>query len=384
MSAKKLYIIGNSYMDPIWPWRLKEGRSTWLNTCRSVVRILQKYMMLRFARSSVACYRWLKERDPELFQAIALLIDAGRWKAVGGWEEQSDTVITPAAALLRQSRFDREYFRRKFGREISITYCVDSFGQNCGLLPPLAVRSFRRYVWICQGRTEKKMPHQFCLKGDDGTAEVTAFRVLGEYTTANCRNREQLFARIEYLLENGDEHQSFFFVIGDHGGGINEDQLRWLLLAAERYPLEFSTLEHYFEVIEAGKLSVVSEELFHHAPGCYSSVEPIKNWMADCGELQRELWWFDLPSERVTPVCQSRLLGADHIELTAASDGTKFHRAAWNLEPDVVIPLGQRRRDNGVIEWELWKSSGKRVPFQLRYGSSVIASRRWKETICNC
>lgn len=733
MSAKKLYIIGNSHMDPIWLWRLKEGRSTWLNTCRSVVRILQKYPMLRFVRSSVACYRWLEECDPELFQAIASLIDAGRWEAVGGWEEQSDTVITPAAALLRQSRFGREYFRRKFGREISIAYCVDSFGQNCGLPKLLAESGFRRYVWMRPDRTEKEMPHQFRWLGDDGTAEVTAFRVLGEYTTVNCRNREQLFARIEYLLENGDEHQSFFFGIGDHGGGIYEEQLRWLLLAAERYPLEFSTLEHYFEVIEAEKLPVVSGELLHHAPGCYSSVEPVKNWMAevekkifkaeklllesdspdrrlwsreleqqserlmlnyfhdvysgtciktvydweirnlvgaaawcadsiidrelcrlgtrcrsdflteggillwnplpvpqqaiirydtnpdpnhtgrdfnvlideqggisplqfgnsesnaagkgrlaivsclpasgirvlafgrsssefppigfhrqyqalesidfavladtgdtwghglivlgktvghlerysvkewcdgpvfstlrvlyrtgdstvrmdltayagveeleiglkldwreaksvlklcrrpvrqadvtlsgqtgttvrraidhreqpfidwvgmedetgvhgffssslhgydvgetgelrltvcrpvvyaehtphpphgdegmaDYGELQRKLWWFDLPSERVAPVCQSRLLGADHIELTAVSDGTGFHRPAWSLEPDVVIPLGQRRRDDGVIEWELWNSSDKRVPFQLRYGSSVVAS----------
>ncbi|UKI30027.1 MAG: hypothetical protein L6W00_18715 [Lentisphaeria bacterium] len=29
-------------MDPIWLWRLREGRSTWLNTCRSVVRMLKK------------------------------------------------------------------------------------------------------------------------------------------------------------------------------------------------------------------------------------------------------------------------------------------------------------------------------------------------------
>lgn len=115
MSAKKLYVIGNSYMDPIRLWRPKEGRSAWLNTCRSFVRIQQKYPMLRFVRSSVACYRWQEGCEPELFRTIASLIDAGRGEAVGGREEQSDTVITPAAQL-RQSRFGREYFRRKFGR----------------------------------------------------------------------------------------------------------------------------------------------------------------------------------------------------------------------------------------------------------------------------
>ena len=52
MSAKKLYVIANSHMDPIWLWRLREGRSTWLNTCRSVVRMLKKYPFLNFCRSS--------------------------------------------------------------------------------------------------------------------------------------------------------------------------------------------------------------------------------------------------------------------------------------------------------------------------------------------
>ena len=55
MSAKKLYVIANSHMDPIWLWRLREGRSTWLNTCRSVVRMLKKYPFLKFCRSSSSC-----------------------------------------------------------------------------------------------------------------------------------------------------------------------------------------------------------------------------------------------------------------------------------------------------------------------------------------
>ena len=32
---KKVYVIANSHMDPIWLWRLREGRSTWINTCRT-------------------------------------------------------------------------------------------------------------------------------------------------------------------------------------------------------------------------------------------------------------------------------------------------------------------------------------------------------------
>ena len=36
---KKICVVTNSHMDPIWLWRLREGRSTWVNTCRTVVRM---------------------------------------------------------------------------------------------------------------------------------------------------------------------------------------------------------------------------------------------------------------------------------------------------------------------------------------------------------
>ena len=78
MSAKKLYVIGNSHMDPIWLWRLREGRSTWLNTCRSVVRMMRKYPFLKFCRSSSACYEWIESCDPALFGEIRQLVPGHR------------------------------------------------------------------------------------------------------------------------------------------------------------------------------------------------------------------------------------------------------------------------------------------------------------------
>ena len=36
---KKLYIICNSHLDPVWLWNLSCGRSAWINTVHSVVRI---------------------------------------------------------------------------------------------------------------------------------------------------------------------------------------------------------------------------------------------------------------------------------------------------------------------------------------------------------
>ena len=95
---KKICVVTNSHMDPIWLWRLREGRSTWVNTCRTVVRMMEKYPFLTFTRSSSVCYEWIEQCDPALFRKIVKLIDAGRWELVGGWVEQSDTIITVSTA----------------------------------------------------------------------------------------------------------------------------------------------------------------------------------------------------------------------------------------------------------------------------------------------
>ncbi len=280
MSAKKLYVIGNSHMDPIWLWRLREGRSTWLNTCRSVVRIMKKYPFLKFCRSSSSCYEWVEACDPALFAEIRQLIDAGRWELVGGWVEQSDAIVTPGEVLFRQAEFGKRYFQEKFGRDIRIGYSVDAFGQNVGMPKILNATGFDRYVFMRPMAHEKTMPYLFRWRGDDG-AEVTSLRIRQAYCTMpGWKEKKELFDWVDQLMTDGDEHQTFFFGVGDHGGGIYEQQVEWLLEAAESRDIEFSTLGHYFDVIEKTDLPVYEGELTHHAPGCYSAVSSIKQQLA--------------------------------------------------------------------------------------------------------
>ena len=78
--------------------------------------------MLKFARSSSVCYRWIEDSDPVLFNEIKKLVDEGRWELVGGWVEQSDTIITPAESLIRQAEHGNRYFLEKFGRTANIAY----------------------------------------------------------------------------------------------------------------------------------------------------------------------------------------------------------------------------------------------------------------------
>lgn len=284
MGKSKIYVIGNSHMDPIWVWRLREGRAAWLNTCRSVVKMMKKYPFLKFSRSSSVCYRWIEESDPALFREIKKLVELGRWELVGGWVEQSDTIITPGESLIRQAEHGKRYFMDKFGRDVNVAYSVDSFGQNLGLPKILKATGFDYYAWMRPQEHEKSMPDLFRWQCDDNVGDIVSFRILNAYCTI------PLWKKIEEFEQWFDKstgfqkqpHQTFFFGIGDHGGGIYEHQLKWLLQLGEKHELVFSTLADYFKVIEKLKLPVLTGEHTHHAPGCYSAVGDVKQWMSDC------------------------------------------------------------------------------------------------------
>lgn len=181
MSKRRLYIIGNSHMDPIWLWHLREGRSTWLNTCRSVVNMMKKYPFLKFSRSSSACYRWIEDTDPQLFRDIQKFVEENRWELVGGWVEQSDTIITPGESLLRQAEHAKKYFKEKFGKDVHVAYSVDSFGQNTGLPKILKETGFDCYAWMRPNSVEKEMPNRFRWRCDDKSGDILSFRILGSY-----------------------------------------------------------------------------------------------------------------------------------------------------------------------------------------------------------
>ena len=296
-------------MDPIWLWRLREGRSTWINTCRTVIRMMEKYPFLKFTRSSSICYRWIEECDKALFRKIVKLVDAGRWEIVGGWVEQSDTIITPGESLLRQAEHAKKYFMDKFGRDIRIAYSVDSFGQNAGLPQILKESGFDYYTYMRPMANEKAMPDSFRWKCEGGKGEIITFRIRHSYCTPQTVQEPAFTEKFEKKIESDPYSLPvFFFGVGDHGGGISEEQLLKLLSLQDRYDFEFCTLEHYFHQLEKKKLPVVTGELTHHSPGCYSAVGEIKEWMADCEKNLRKAEKLNLQIRSSDQLKESRKL----------------------------------------------------------------------------
>jgi len=271
---KKLYVICNSHLDPVWLWNLSCGRSAWINTVHSVVRMMDEIPELKFTCSTAAQYRWIEETDPGLFRKIAALVEQGRWEITGGWEVQSDAVIARPETLVRQALHGKEYFRRKFGVEVTTAYCVDSFGHGADLPKILKETGFTHYVCLRM----HDLPPLFTWKADDGSG-VTVLRINTSYGTGGV-TRAWLDDFLQEHVKSPLERQAMFFGVGDHGGGLSRIQLRWLQEAREKYDIVFSTLQEYFRDVADLPLPTVTGELGPVFRGCYTSCHEVKRKVA--------------------------------------------------------------------------------------------------------
>ena len=276
--AEKLFVISNSHLDPVWIWRRRSGRSAWVNTMHSVIRMMKRHPELKFTCSSAAQYRWIEENEPSLFREIAKYVEQGRWEVVGGWEVQSDAIVSEAEPLLRQGLEGKAYFRRKFGIDVKTAYCVDSFGHGAGLPKLLNAVGLTRYVAMRPSPGEMPLPPLFDWKADDGS-QVRFLHIL-DYYNASGFTEEQYAARIGRHILSPLKYQTLFFGVGDHGGGIYEQQMEWVKKASDRCEIVFATLEEYFEATANDPVPEVAGELGGCFRGCYSACHEVKRMIA--------------------------------------------------------------------------------------------------------
>ncbi len=273
MEKKKIHLICNSHLDPVWLWNRSSGRSAHLNTIHSVVRMMDEFSDLKFTCSSANLYRNIEEYDPSLFARIQQLVQEKRWEIVGGWEVQSDVIISRTSTLLRQAQSGKAYFKEKFGIDVKTAYCVDSFGHSAGLPKILNASGFTHYVYMRSNAT----PPLFRWVADDGSA-VTALHIIHSYNTG--AGDDFLKLALQKNLDSPLAHQAMFFGVGDHGGGISRRELAIIREMQKEYDIVFSTLEEYFETVKNLPLETVSGELGPVFRGCYSNCHEVKRKIA--------------------------------------------------------------------------------------------------------
>jgi alpha-mannosidase len=283
LKPRKLHMIGNAHIDPVWLWQWQEGFHEVKASFRSALDRMKEYPDFTFVASSAAFYEWVEESDPVMFAEIQQRVKEGRWGIVGGWWVEPDCNIPAGESFVRHGLYAQRYFKEKFGVIAQTGFNVDSFG-HAGTLPQILKKSgLNYYVFLRPMPHEKGLPSRlFWWQSNDGSRVLT-FRIPFEYLSWG--KDVEIHARrcADEMKEPVDEFMCFYGV-GNHGGGptiANIESIRHLDADPE-FPahLVCSTPEAFFQAAstKSWPIPVVQNELQHHASGCYASHSGIKRW----------------------------------------------------------------------------------------------------------
>ena len=283
MKTRKLYMIGNAHIDPVWLWQWQEGFHEVKASFRSALDRMKEYSDFTFVASSASFYQWVEESDPAMFAEIQERVKEGRWGIVGGWWVEPDCNIPAGESFVRHGLYAQRYFKEKFGVMARTGFNVDSFG-HAGTFPQILKKSgIDYYVFLRPMPHEKGLPSRlFWWQSDDGS-RVLAFRIPFEYLSWG--KDVEIHARrcANEMKEPVDEFMCFYGV-GNHGGGPTIENIESIhrLDADPAFPahLVCSTPEAFFQAAQSKNwpIPIVQNELQHHASGCYAAHSGIKRW----------------------------------------------------------------------------------------------------------
>ncbi len=344
---KHLYMIGNAHLDPVWMWRWQEGCTEAKATFRSALDRMKENPAFKFVCAAAGVYEWIGEICPEMLDEIKQRVAEGRWILAGGWWVQPDCNQPGGEAFARHALYSQRFFAEKFGATAEFGYNVDSFGHNLMIPQFLQKSGMTRYIYMRPMRHEQTMPaNLFVWRAPDGS-EVTAFRIPLGYCN-NFQDAETMAAYIEKVCDEANpdvDATMVFYGVGNHGGGPTKQNIACVeQLRAEwkkdGVNVEFGDPRAFFDEVERHRerLPIFTDDLQHHASGCYSAVSAIKTANRRCENrlvaaekfavLSGALTGMTYPREEFTRGWKNTLFNQFHDSLGGCSIAPVYDDAA--------------------------------------------------------
>jgi alpha-mannosidase len=279
MARRKIHLICNAHLDPVWLWRWEEGAGEALSTFRAAAGFCEDFDDFVFNHNEAILYRWVEEHEPALFKRIQKLVRKKKWHILGGWHLQPDCNMPSGESFVRQILLGKRYFRKKFGADVKTASNLDPFGHTRGLVQIMAKSGYDSYLFCRPGQVDCALPaDEFIWVGFDGS-EVMAARAAAHY---NSRAGEAK-AKVEEWIKNNPSKKLSLLLwgVGNHGGGasrIDLEQLRELRKNTKDVEVVHSTPEVFFKELsrEKSRLPRHTDDINPWAVGCYTTMARVK------------------------------------------------------------------------------------------------------------
>ena len=296
---KKIFCVGNAHLDPLWLWQWPEGSCESKATIRSALDRMKEYPDFKFCCAAGVVFEWIEKFDPDMFAEIQQRVQEGRFILTGGWYVQPDCNNPGGESFARHGLYTQRYFLEKFGTTAKVGYNVDSFGHHVMIPQFLRKQGMDNYIFMRPGSHEKVLPsHIFRWQSPDGS-EVLAGKILIRYNYSGQMNdREGFEAVIAAGEEQADPNMDqmlLFYGVGNHGGGPTKKNIEAIIATNEAHAeteFVFSNASDFFARANTfrEKLPLITDDLQHHASGCYAAVSAVKREIrrAECELFEAE------------------------------------------------------------------------------------------------
>ena len=276
---KKLHLLCNAHIDPVWQWEWEEGASAALSTFQSAANLAEEYDYI-FCHNEVTLYKYIEKYAPALFEKIQQLVKAGKWHIMGGWYLQPDCVMPCGEGMVRQIREGELYFEEKFGVKPTTAVNFDPFGHSQGLVQ--IIKKCGQDSYIFMRPYSKYMPYPqmelpsecFIWEGYDGS-QIKAYHIT-EYNSPLGGSRAKIETDIERMKDEQEVVLSPWGV-GNHGGGPSRKDLvdiEQLIKESKDIEIVHSTPERFFA--EVNPTDVVAKSLIPTMVGGYTAMVGMK------------------------------------------------------------------------------------------------------------
>ncbi|MEK0316205.1 glycoside hydrolase family 38 N-terminal domain-containing protein [Cohnella sp. 56] len=276
---KKLHLISNAHLDPVWQWEWEEGAAAAVSTFRAAAEFCREYDGYVFNHNEALLYKWIEEYEPSLFSEIQRLVRLGKWHIMGGWYLQPDCNMPSGESLVRQILLGRRYFKDKFGAAPTTSINFDSFGHSRGLVQIMRRAGYDSYLFMRPEHKSAGPAEDFVWVGFDGS-EVHAHQLSDGYNTLLGQAHKKIERWLEkYKDDDAGRPRMMLWGVGNHGGGpsrLDLDRIGELMGSGET-DIVHSTPEAYFaELRGVPDLPRHADDLNPRFVGCYTSMIRIK------------------------------------------------------------------------------------------------------------
>jgi alpha-mannosidase len=171
--------VGHAHLDVAWLWTLDQTRRKATRTFYNVLGLMEQFPEYHFTQSQAQLYDFVRQDNPELFEAIRQRVDEGRWEPIGGTWVEADCNLSGGEALARQFLLGLTFFRQHFGDrgQTPVLWLPDVFGYAWSL-PQLVKEAGLQYFFTIKiGWSQyNRLPYDsFWWQGLDGTRILTHF-----------------------------------------------------------------------------------------------------------------------------------------------------------------------------------------------------------------